>query len=148
MTPSRLDADVVTSRLALLQETLQQLGQLAGVTAERLRADALLRAGVERLLQVTVDLAVDVNAHVAAAVLGRAPTTGRDSFLAAADAGAIERALADRLAPSAGLRNVLVHRYTEIRTDLVAAAVSEVLDAYPRYVQQMASFVKRHASGG
>ena len=144
MTPAHLDVAVVTNRLRLLQETLDQLAEVRGITAERLRSEALVRAGVERLLQVVVDLAVDVNVHVVTALLGRAPITGRESFFAAEEAGVLEADLAQRLAPSAGLRNVLVHRYTDIRVDLVAAAVGEVLDVYPAYVEQVATFVRDH----
>lgn len=143
MTPRRLDPDVVAERLRLLQQTLDDLEPQRTVTPEHLTADSLLRAGVERLLQVAVDLAIDVNAHVVVAATGRAPSTGRESFLAAGTIGALDRDLAAQLAPSASLRNILVHRYTEIRVDLVAAAPGEVVDAYRLYVEQMAAYVLR-----
>lgn len=142
MTPAPLNADVVTSRLRLVSESLDQLGELRDATPERLRDEPLTRAAAERLLQVVVDLAVDVNSHVVVAQLGRAPRTGRESFLDAATAGALDSGLADRLAPAAGLRNVLVHRYVDIRVDLVAAAVGQMLDDFPAYVEQIAAFVR------
>ncbi len=100
------------------------------------------RAAAERLIQVAVDLAVDINGHIAVTASGRAPTTGRESFESAAAAGALDEALARELAPSAGLRNLLVQRYSEIRVDLVAAAVDEVLDGFGTYVTQIAAFVQ------
>jgi len=148
MTPARLDADVVAARLRLISDTLEQLGALRGVTTERLRDEPLTRAAAERLLQVVVDLAVDVNAHLAVARLGRAPATGRDSFIDAAELGAIDDALAGRIAPAAGLRNVLVHRYLEIRIELIAEAVGEVLDGFATYVGQVAGFVHDSATPG
>lgn len=105
-----------------------------------------MRAAAERLLQVSVDLAVDVNAHLAAGVLGRAPTAGRESFGAMAEAGILSPGLADLLAPSAGLRNVLVHRYVDIDVHLVTRAVADILDLMPRYIGEAATFL-RSSSG-
>jgi len=142
VTPRRLDADIVARRLRLLRGALDDLGPLRGTPAARLADEPLTRAAAERLIQVVVDLAVDVNGHIAVTAAGRAPTTGRESFELAADAGALDADLAARLAPAAGLRNLLVHRYAELRIDLVAAAVDEVLDGFDLYVTQVAAYVR------
>jgi uncharacterized protein YutE (UPF0331/DUF86 family) len=139
MTPAPLDRDQVGSRLRMMREALDQLATLRGATAAELDEDPIKRAAAERLIQVLVDLAIDVNGHVAVARLGKAPDTGRASFAAAAEAGIVSAELAERLAPSAGLRNVLVHRYTDIRTDLVADAIGTVLDGFAEYVRSVAS---------
>lgn len=145
MNPRRPDFDVVERRLRALADALADLSRLRGVDATALGSDPITRAAAERLLQVTVDLAVDVNSHLAAALLRRAPATGRESFRAAADAGVLSRTLADRLAPAAGLRNVLVHRYVDIDLHLVASAVANVLELMPRYVQEVGTFLRSDA---
>lgn len=141
MNPRRPDLDVVERRLRALADTLTDLERLRDVDVERLRSDPIIRAATERLLQVTVDLAVDVNAHLSATLLDRAPGTGRDSFLSAAEAGVLPAALADQLAPAAGLRNVLVHRYVDIDPELVAQGLRDVLDLMPEYVEAVADFL-------
>ena len=141
MTPPSLDRDQAGARLRTIRETLDELESLRDVSAARLEAEPLTRAAAERLIQVVVDLAVDVNAHIAVVASGAAPQTGRDSFLAAATSGAITEDLAAELAPAAGLRNVLVHRYTDIRTDLVASAVNSILDGFAEYVRQVAAYL-------
>lgn len=125
MTPARPDVGVVGRRLRALTDAVGDLRRLEGIDAAGLRADPIARAAAERLLQVAVDLAVDVNAHLAAAVLGRAPATGRESFSAAAEGGILSRELADLLAPAAGLRNVLVHRYVRETAAEVEPAAAE-----------------------
>ena len=141
MTPPSLDRDQAGARLRTMRETLDELESLRDVSVARLESEPLTRAAAERLIQVVVDLAVDVNAHIAVVATGAAPQTGRDSFLAAATSGAITEDLATALAPAAGLRNVLVHRYTDIRTDLVASAVGTVLDGFSDYVRQVAAYL-------
>ena len=141
MTPRRAEPDVVSRRLRLMEESLRDLQLLADRTAADLAAAPLDRAAAERLVQVVVDLAVDVNSHLVVASGVRAPETGRESFLAAAAIGALTADLAQRLAPSAGLRNLLVHRYGDVRLDLLAGGIAATLNAYPVYIQQVSAYL-------
>lgn len=141
MTPPRIDYDTIQRRLRLLRDTLDQLTPLRDITADDLDTDALVRAAAERLLQVIVDLSLDINGHIVVASLGRAPETGRSSFIELGECGVIPGDLANRLAPSAGMRNVLVHHYIDIRTDLVAASINQTLAVFPAYVEAVAAFL-------
>ncbi len=147
MTPPELDVDVLGEKLRLIRLLLADLDQVGETTAERLRTDRLLRHAVERILTQLVDLAVAINGHIASVIEGRAPATYRESFAAAARAGALDEELAAELAPSAGLRNVLVHEYVDIDLDLVAASVPLARDGYGRYVAALARFLTRRAAG-
>lgn len=146
MTPPSFDTDVVARRLRLLRESLDQLATVKGADAEQLAVEPLTRAAAERLIQVVVDLAIDVNSHIAVAELREAPASGAASFELVAKAGAITEDLARRLAPAAGLRNVLVHRYVDIDVLRVASAIEVVVDGFDTYVKQVASFVRDRAA--
>ena len=141
MTPRRAEPDIVARRLRLMEESLRDLRLLADRTAADLATAPLERAAAERLVQVIVDLAVDINSHLVVAAGAPAPETGRESFHAAAAAGVLTADLAQLLAPSAGLRNLLVHRYGDVRLDLLAAGVTDTLNAYPRYIQQVSVYL-------
>jgi uncharacterized protein YutE (UPF0331/DUF86 family) len=141
MTPRRVESDVVRRRLRLMEESLRDLRLLADRTADDLAAAPLDRAAAERLIQVVVDLAVDVNSHFAVAAGAPAPETGRDSFRAVAEVGVLGTDLAERLGPSAGMRNLLVHRYGDIRLDLLAAGIASTLGSYPQYIQQVSGYL-------
>jgi uncharacterized protein YutE (UPF0331/DUF86 family) len=147
MTPRRYDPDVVQARLRELRSLLEDLAALGHLTAEELREDRLRRHATERILISMVDLAVAVNSHVAAAVLGSAPSDYEDSFHRAAQAGLITAELAGRIAPSAGMRNVLVHRYQVIDLERVAAAMPAMLADFGEFVAQAARFTIPNASG-
>jgi|CXWL01.1.fsa_nt_gi uncharacterized protein YutE (UPF0331/DUF86 family) len=142
MTPSSPDRSVLQQRLRALQDALATLATIGDVDAARLDAEPITRAAAERLLQAIVDLAIDINAHIAVSLHGSAPPTGRESFLAIAPP-VLDRVLAERLALAAGLRSVLVHRYTDIRTDLVACAVADALTQFPDYVRQVAAYTTK-----
>lgn len=57
-----------------------------------------------------------------------------DLRLVAADIGVITAEPARRIAPSAGLRNLLTHRYGEVDHQRVADAVPGAVDDYTEYV--------------
>lgn len=133
---------MVERRLRALSDALDDLQRLRDIDVGGFRGDPIARAAGERLIQVSVDLAVDINAHLATAALGRAPATGRESFVAIAEAGILSRELADLLAPAAGLRNVLVHRYVDIDVELVTRAIRDILELMPRYVDEVARFLR------
>lgn len=141
MTPRLVESDVIRRRLRLMEESLQYLQLLSDRSADDLRTAPLERAAGERLIQVVVDLAVDINSHLVVAGGAPAPETGRDSFPAAATVGALADDLAERLAPSAGMRNLLVHRYADIRLDLLAAGVAATLEDYPEYIRQVSAYL-------
>jgi uncharacterized protein YutE (UPF0331/DUF86 family) len=137
-----LDRDTVVVRLAMMNDLLRDLESIGWVDSLRLRSDRIARHAVERILTQLVEFAVSINSHVAASVSGSVPGIYRDSFRAAADAGFITADLAERLAPSAGLRNVLTHEYVEVDLDLVAAGAGAALVDYRAYVRAVARAVQ------
>lgn len=141
MTPRDLAPGVLTSRLSLMSQLLEDLDALGEITEERLRSDRLARLALERILTQLVDLATDVNQHIASSILDRVARDYRDSFSLVADVEAVERTLADDLAPSVGLRSVLIHEYLEADLRILADAVPLARSGYAQYVQQVARWL-------
>lgn len=143
MTPPDLDRDVVHAKLHSLSELLDDLDALPRLDRAVLERDRMLRHAVERVLTQVVELAAGINNHLVAARLGKGALGYRESFLLAADAGALPHDLAERLAPSAGLCNVLVYQYAEIDLHQVAAAVALARTDYRAYVREVADGLAR-----
>jgi uncharacterized protein YutE (UPF0331/DUF86 family) len=141
VTPRRLDPDGVTAKLQLMREALRVLDTVGDVTGEQLRSDAILRGAVERYLTLLVDQAVAINLHVAAATGQPVVRDYTASFPAAADAGALPRALAESLAASAGMRNVIIHAYVTVDLDRVAAALPIARRDYARFISAISDFI-------
>ncbi len=141
MSPRQLDPEAVTAKLRLLEPLVDRLAQLRHVTGDDLRADLDQRLVVERILTVLVETATAVNGHIAGGAGGPVPTDYRASFAAAAAAGAISSELAERLAPSAGLRNRLAHRSGAIDYDVVAAAVPVAERDFRQYLVQVSAWL-------
>lgn len=142
MTPRRLDPATIQRRLVEMRLTSVRLIELIPVSAAQLEADWRHRALVERLFERLVELAVAINSHIAAAMTGIPPDEYRASFQAAAEAGALPPDLADRLAPAAGLRNVITHDYLDTDLTLLAAGVNEAPADFNAYVVAVAGWLE------
>jgi uncharacterized protein YutE (UPF0331/DUF86 family) len=138
MTPRRIDVDVVRNKLDAIERTCDVLASIGELDADRLAAEPVVAAAVERLLSRLVDLAVEVSSHVASTRLGRSPAEYRESFDLAAEAGLIDAALAARLKPSVGMRNAIVHEYVRLDLDRIAAAVPLAVEIYRGFVTAVA----------
>ena len=82
-----------------------------------------------------------MNAHLAAELSAEVPDDYYRGFIRLGELGVLPRDLAERLAPSAGLRNRLVHEYDILDDGRVLASIGRVLDEYPRYVQAIDAYL-------
>ena len=127
--------------MRLIQDLLDE-SSAGEITVERLKRDRMLRHAVERILSQIVDLAVSVNSHVAATLLGESPKDYRSSFTLAEAAGLLEHDLGERLRRSVGLRNVLTHEYVDVDLGIVADAVRSAISDYAAYVNGVADWLR------
>lgn len=134
---TQLDVAVVRRKLGLIQQALIALGTVRGLTLAEYQADLFRKKAIERFLQEAIEAAVDCASHVVVRAGRPAPADLYSSFLALADLGAIDRALAEALAPSAGLRNRLVHEYDTLDDAKVHAAVGTACDLLARFIDAM-----------
>jgi uncharacterized protein YutE (UPF0331/DUF86 family) len=140
MTP--VDVALVRRKLSTIVRNLGDLESIAGLELEEYRSDRFRLKGTERLLQETVESAVDVNLHLLRATGKGVPGDYYESFIQAGRQGLIPGELAESLAPSAGLRNRLVHEYDAIDDEIVLEAIDECLLTFPKYVDAVERFLR------
>ncbi|ALA59152.1 type VII toxin-antitoxin system HepT family RNase toxin [Nitrospira moscoviensis] len=138
MTPA--DPAVVRRKLSLIVNNLQSLESVRHIAPARYREDLFLRKGTERLLQETIEAAIDINTHLLVRGGYAPPDDYFRGFLLLAEQGILSPELAVSLAPSAGLRNRLVHEYDDLVDAIVLDAVTKLLHLYPQYV----AAIERH----
>ncbi|MEA3411761.1 MAG: DUF86 domain-containing protein [Pseudomonadota bacterium] len=143
--------EFVQRKLQLIAEDLERLLRFRGETLDSLVADDLKLAAVERILERIVMRAIDVNEHLISELAtgeGRSTRlTYRDTFLLLADTGAYSREFAERIARSAGLRNILVHDYNDVDRKIVHASIKACLQDYHQYLEDVSRFVASNNPG-
>ena len=120
------------------------LTPLQGLSYTDYLRQPLPRYAAERLLQLLVDTAVDINAHLIVELTGAPPQDYYDSFIKAAQAGVLSAAFALSIAQSTGLRHRLVHQYEAIDHAIVHSAIAEAITQYTEYCRHITTWLDRH----
>jgi uncharacterized protein YutE (UPF0331/DUF86 family) len=141
----KVDHELVNRKLSQMVEYLTALTPLPVLSYEDYLRQPLARYAAERLLQLLVDTAVDINAHCSVDLLGAPPQDYYDSFLKAAQAGVLPVAFAIAIAKSTGLRHRLVHQYEAIDHTIVHSAMTEAITQYTEYCRHITTFLGREA---
>lgn len=109
-----VDPDRVRDRLQRLDGLLDLLERVRGGGQERYLADLDTRLKAERALQLALQVAIDVGAHLVAELGLPPPDDYRAVFTSLREGRVLEPELAGRLEAAAGLRNLLVHGYAQL----------------------------------
>ena len=145
MSPRSLSPQVVLAKASHMAALLDDLDGVGDVDRARLENDRMFRHALERIVTALVDLAIDINMHVVTSSSHGSvvPGDGKESFDQAGRVGLLEGDLARSLAPSVGLRNVLIHDYATLDDDMFLAGVTLARVQFRTYVQQVAAWVAR-----
>ena len=108
---SRIDFSLadIRQRVLPLLENLKALEPIQGMKKEEYFRGIYRRKATERLLQELIEAAVDSNTHTIVETGHTAADDYYPSFILAGEIGIIPPDLAEKLAPSLGLGNRLVH---------------------------------------
>lgn len=98
---------------------------------------------IERLLQLIVEVACDINSHIVVRRNEKPPPDYYQSFIDLGKTGVISQPLAKKLAPSSALRNALIHAYEEIDDEKVRRSITLALKYFPRYIESLQQYYQR-----
>jgi uncharacterized protein YutE (UPF0331/DUF86 family) len=143
-----LRPEFVERKLQLIVDDLGQLLAFRDTSYGDLVADPIRLAAVERIVERMVQRAIDVNEHLISTLsTGEEARTTRvtypETFLRLADLGVYDADFAQRIARSAGLRNILVHEYNDIDHRILHQAIPDALEQYHAYVNAVRAFLER-----
>ena len=128
-----------------LNKLIQYLNEISGIidyTFQDYLDNYFIKRTTERLLQLIVEVATDINGHIAIDAGNCPPKNYFESFIILAELEVIDRELAKKLAPSAGMRNRLVHEYEEIDDKIVYENIPEAIVMYNKYITQVEAYLK------
>lgn len=120
------DRDLVAKKLSLIESCVRELKTLA--RPEALRADVREERFVEHTLQIAIQAALDVAAHIVSDERLGEPRTNRDLFKLLERNHWISPELSDALRKMAGFRNILVHGYEIVDLAIVEEILRDHID--------------------
>ena len=132
---------IVLSKLDVMTKYLDNLKRFEFVTLEEYFDYFENQLIVERLFQLIIQVALDINRYLLKNLEVEQIETNFETFIEVGRRRIITMELAEKLAPSGSLRNRLVHMYEEIDSVKVHAAIQKALQAYPSYQRQVISYL-------
>jgi uncharacterized protein YutE (UPF0331/DUF86 family) len=140
---SPIEKEILRRKLAVITENLQALLPIKDLSRDEYATDIYRRKATERLLQELIEAAIDVNIHLIIQSGNPAPDDYYDSFIKIGEMKIIPMSLAEKLAPSAGLRNRLVHQYDRLNHAIVLQAVRMAEELFPAYVNTVEELAEK-----
>lgn len=129
-------------KLSRMSQYLDELESVRPDSFEGYVEDIRTRRAVERLLQLIVEVANDINVHAVVDYGHPPPNDYYDGFLKASEIGLLPESLARSLAPAAGERNILVHEYETIDNKIVYESIQLVLTGFRQYVSAVLQYLE------
>jgi len=138
------DHILVRRKLVKLHQYLEELKGLSRYSFQDYQENYLIKRTAERLIQLLVDVASDINSHVLVDEGYPPPPDYYRSFTESVKTGLIPRDFAQKIAPSTGERNIIVHEYEEIDDFTVYQSITEAIEMYEKYIVYAMDFLNRH----
>jgi uncharacterized protein YutE (UPF0331/DUF86 family) len=140
-----LNRDFIERKCNLILKDLEHLQSLSQYTFNEIAADFVKYSALERLLERIVTRAIDINRHMISE-LGDGSERVRgyeDTFYAVASLGVYEEDFAKKIAPSAGLRNRLVHEYDDLDPAILFDSIKSAVKQYTQYCEAVLKFTEK-----
>ncbi|MFQ5456731.1 MAG: DUF86 domain-containing protein [Nitrospirota bacterium] len=136
------EIEIIREKLLFLTQYLGELSELKEITYKEYIAKNITKRGTERLLQLLVEVASDVNGAILTIEGKRVPESYYDSFIKVGKSGIIPIGLAKQLASTAGLRNRIVYEYGEYKDSIVFQNIKKMSKLYTQYLVKFNEYLK------
>ena len=128
-----VDRDLLLRKLADLDQYLGQVSEYRDITIDQYRGDWKTQRIIERTLQMTIELCVDIANHIIADRGLRVPATYAEAFDVLGEAGLLDAARRDAMIRMSKFRNVIVHDYARVDPTIVVQILREHLEDFTRF---------------
>ena len=136
--------DIVIRKLTRLKGYLQELSTYKSISWEEYIEAFQNQRTVERLIQLVVDIAVDINIHMLVDEGYAPPSDAYNSFLeASSKLGLFPESFAQSIAPSTGERNIIVLEYEQIDDVIIYSSIGETLSFYEDYIKHVSTYLNQ-----
>lgn len=143
-----MDTTVIAMRLQKLDGYLRSLRQMRDVSLDEYLDDDNIQAIVERRLQLAIQVCIDIGNYLIGQLGISAPDEQENVFLVLGREGILSPDLAKRMVGMVRFRNILVHDYLEIDSNIVYHNLADNLDDFDQFAQQIiARFLPEYQQG-
>ena len=133
----------IDSKLQRLKEYVGYLKGYQKYPLEELLADHTLQGAVFHYLQLSIESMLDIGELIISEQGFSKPEESRAVFKILAQHRVIPKKFAEKIAPIAGLRNILVHEYSDVDIKKVYGHLKNDLKDFDSYAKHIAKFIRK-----
>jgi uncharacterized protein YutE (UPF0331/DUF86 family) len=137
-----VDKTLILRKLAELEEYLGQVKEYASTTVNRYSKDWKVQRIVERTLQMMMETCADIAGHIISDKGYRVPTTYADTFRVLYENGILNKELFETMEKMAKFRNIIVHHYDKVDTEIVIGILKKDLKDFSAYKDAIINILK------
>lgn len=137
--------DLVSTRLELLDQYLQDLRESQPRNFEAYMHDKMLRRYTERMLQMAVETCIRIGIGILTQEGSRSPENYHDIFIVLGEHDILPRELVDSLTAMVELRNLLVYEQAGVDDMMVYGFVKKRLDDLTGFSNVAREYLQRRA---
>lgn len=131
---------VISKKISVIAREIDKLKQLPEITTETLQKDHFLKHGIERSLQICIEVMIDI-ANRILSLRGHSPaTSSAEAMEIMQDLGVIQDAA--RYAEMIKFRNFIVHRYESIDNAILMDILINHLDDFNAFIKEIENYEK------
>lgn len=136
-----LDKELVQNKLADLKTYHQKIEKYSQEETIDIVKDDLKLHAIERIFQLIVDTAVDINTHLISELNLPMPGDYYSTFIVLGENKILPVDFSLRIAPSVGLRNLVVHKYGKVDIKKMVEDIKNEAGDYLEYMRFVEKFV-------
>lgn len=137
-----LNKDFIDRKMKDLASYLNEIEPLVATTLEAYQKDYVKRHAVEKLIELIVEIASDINRAIIEVKQDAPENSYYSSFMRLGELKILPQALVLRLASTTGLRNRLVHHYEDIEHKIVYHSAARLLKDYRQYFRLIEKYLQ------
>jgi uncharacterized protein YutE (UPF0331/DUF86 family) len=129
-----INKDTIKAKLNILRENLLNIRGILEMSDGKIQAEKISLSAMERYFQLMVDAAVGINEHIISEEDLQIPSDYFGTFSILGKADILPYDFTQKIAPSVGLRNQLVHQYEKIDSLKVIQDIRANIHQYDEYL--------------
>ena len=136
-----INRDTIESKLSDIQRYFDELQPILACAVVEILDDPLKLHTVERLFQLIVDTALDINTHIIVESSFGIPDDYQNTFVVLGEHAILPMSFVNQIAPSVGLHNMIVHRYGHVDLKRMVEDIQHEISDYREYAKHIIDFL-------
>lgn len=136
-----IDKEIIKAKIKDIENYLKELEPILALPNRDIASHYEKLRTVERDFQLIVDTILDINSHIIA--VNKLPISDdyQHTFVILAQYKFISPILAEKIAPVAGMRNLIVHKYGEVDMERFFNALKNNFYQFDNYIEEIEKLI-------